>query len=57
MKKLITLFCSLCLAVVVHAAPGKIADISHADLTAAALLRHLYTALRRADTWLPRSGA
>ncbi len=28
-----------------------------ADLTAAALLRHLYTALRRADTWLPRSGA
>lgn len=35
MKKLITLLCSLYLAVVAHAAPGKIADISHADLTAA----------------------
>lgn len=35
MKKLITLLSSLCLAVAVHAAPGKIADISHAELQAA----------------------
>jgi putative selenate reductase len=28
-----------------------------ADLTDAALLRHLHTSLRRADTWLPPSGA
>lgn len=35
MKKLITLLSVLCLAVVAHAAPGKISDISHADLQAA----------------------
>ncbi len=35
MKKLITLLCGFCLAVVAHAAPGKIADISHAELQAA----------------------
>jgi len=35
MKKLITLLSTLCLAVAVFAAPGKIADISHADLQAA----------------------
>ena len=35
MKKLITLLCSLCLAVVAYAAPGQIADITHAELTAA----------------------
>jgi rhodanese-related sulfurtransferase len=35
MKKLITLLSTLCLAVVVYAAPRKIADISHADLQAA----------------------
>jgi len=35
MKKLVILLCSLCLAVVAHAAPGKIADITHAELAAA----------------------
>ncbi len=35
MKTLITLLCSLCIAVVAHAAPGKIADISHDELKAA----------------------
>ena len=35
MNKLITLLSVLCLAVVAHAAPGKISDISHADLQAA----------------------
>jgi rhodanese-related sulfurtransferase len=35
MKKLIALLSTLCLAVAVYAAPGKIADISHADLQAA----------------------
>jgi rhodanese-related sulfurtransferase len=35
MKSFITLLCTLCLAVVAHAAPGKIADISHAELQAA----------------------
>lgn len=35
MKKLISLLSSLCLAVAVYAAPGKIADISHAELQAA----------------------
>lgn len=35
MKKLITFLTSLCLAVAVYAAPGKVADISHAELQAA----------------------
>ncbi len=35
MKKLITLLSTLCLAVAVYAAPGKIADISHTELQAA----------------------
>jgi rhodanese-related sulfurtransferase len=35
MKKLITLVCSLSLAVAAFAAPAKIADISHAELQAA----------------------
>lgn len=35
MKKLISLLSALCLAVVAQAAPGKIADITHAELTAA----------------------
>ena len=35
MKTFITLLASVCLAFVLHAAPGKIADISHADLQAA----------------------
>lgn len=35
MKRLITLLSVLCLAVVAHAAPGKIPDISHAELQAA----------------------
>lgn len=35
MKKLITLFTSLCLAVAAYAGSGKIGDISHADLQAA----------------------
>jgi rhodanese-related sulfurtransferase len=35
MKKLLTLLSSLCLAVAIYAAPGKVADISHAELQAA----------------------
>jgi len=35
MKTFIALLCSLCLAAAAHAAPGKIADISHAELAAA----------------------
>ena len=35
MKTFIALLCSLCLAAVAHAAPGKIPDISHAELAAA----------------------
>jgi rhodanese-related sulfurtransferase len=35
MKTFITFLCSLCLAAVAHAAPGKIPDISHAELAAA----------------------
>ena len=34
MKKLVSLLSALCLAVAVFAAPGKVADISHADLQA-----------------------
>lgn len=35
MKKILILVSALCLAVVAHAAPGKIAAISHADLQTA----------------------